>query len=244
MAIELQLVAGTLDDPNCFPATPQALYLEMFAKGVALLPNALTGVIMQDATPGVTERGLVWIRTSGGIQVQPPVWTFVSGQWIAVHPVPIGHKSFHIGTLADITTLDGGSAGVVSYNTGPFWEVIPGTEGRFLLGAGTLASGAIITNGSTGGEENHVLTQTELPSAWTNIKATLRGWRTNLETIAPQWLAPNATTGTQQTNPSTEEATFNFMNTGGDQGHNNLPPYYGVYWIRRTARTHVTTPIV
>ena len=104
------------------------------------------------------------------------------------------------------------------------------------IAPGTLASGKVLAVGDTGGEENHVLTQPELPAALAGITSTLRAWRTNLETLEGQWLAPPAVKGTQQTDPPTETAQFSFDNDGGGQGHNNLSPFLCINFIRKTQR--------
>ena len=93
---------------------------------------------------------------------------------------------------------------------GGSWEKI---EDTFLL-----ASGSAFTLGQTGGEINHTLTIDEMPT------------HNHLQTIS-------STTGGQvQTQPGFGGATEYeeaVSNTGGDQPHNNMPPYLVVnIWKR------------
>jgi len=243
--MNLPLIPGTLAS-DCYPASAQAFYNEMFQRGVAIQATTLTGVILQDAEPAITDRDKVWIRTSGGAPVFPPVWLYYSGLglWLAKHPSPAGTAWAipYTGTVASIATLDGGSAVAVTDLTGPFWEEVTSLRARFPIGAGTLASGTVLAVGDTGGEEKHVLLPNELPASF-SLTATLRAWRTNLETLAGQWLAPPGSAGNVSTTPPTEDGTFNFTNTGGDQGHNTMPPYTTLTYLKRTARIWCTSPI-
>lgn len=97
------------------------------------------------------------------------------------------------------------------------WEQI---QDRFLLAAGsTYAAGA------TGGEATHTLTVEEMPShnhTMTNRSAAAA----NYYNAPPR----SAESGTTNTGIST---VIDY--TGGDQPHNNMPPYLAVYVWQRTA---------
>ena len=92
-------------------------------------------------------------------------------------------------------------------------------EGKFLF-----AQDSSHTTGSTDGEETHTLTIEEMPShrhathAFTST-GTTNGFYTN------GWY--NASGVTDQN----DQVTY----TGGDQAHNNMPPYLAVYCWKRTA---------
>ena len=95
------------------------------------------------------------------------------------------------------------------------WEQI---RGKFLL-----AEGDTHVAGSTGGEENHVLTLNEVPQDHT----TLYDYYNRM---------PIFGTGDKQSvlsrdNPSGGAGPF----YGGGQAHNNMPPYLAVYVWKRIA---------
>ncbi len=88
---------------------------------------------------------------------------------------------------------------------------------RFLLGAGST-----YTNGATGGEATHKLTTDEMPSHSHNLS----GWY--------------HTFGTRAGHQSGGDFVFNdeastISSAGGNQAHNNMPPYLVVYMWKRTA---------
>jgi len=96
---------------------------------------------------------------------------------------------------------------------GGTWEQI---EGKFLLGC----NDAYIA-GTTGGEDEHILTIAEMPTHRHSV-------RTN-QTRGGVYAATQFTTGIaySSTDPN---AT---VNAGGSQPHNNMPPYIAVYMWER-----------
>lgn len=96
---------------------------------------------------------------------------------------------------------------------GGTWEQM---ENRFLLGAG---SGYVA--GATGGEAEHTLTVNEMPSHYHLIAMNQAG-------ESEYWGPISAVMQDGHTANMTKPA-------GGDQPHNNMPPYIAVYMWRRTA---------
>jgi microcystin-dependent protein len=98
------------------------------------------------------------------------------------------------------------------------WEKI---EGRFLLG-----SSSSHTLGSTGGEENHTLTTSEIPShthgmtGVTDTAGTYNAWGV----VTKYAFVVSGSTYIENTTAA-----------GGGGSHNNMPPYYTVNIWRRTA---------
>lgn len=129
--------------------------------------------------------------------------------------------------------LPGGSSGGVPVGTIVIWsgtaEDIPdgwalcdGQDGRpdlrdkFVLGAGTAHA-----VGATGGEETHTLTVEEMPT------------HSHRLSIGQLNTTPYiATAGTNQNSTGTD---FESKGTGGSQPHNNMPPYYALCYIIKTA---------
>jgi len=91
------------------------------------------------------------------------------------------------------------------------WEQIKDT---FLL-----ASGDKYIGGATGGEEKHKLTIEEMPSHNHRIP--------NSGSLTPGWV------GLYRNNASDDDSSGFVRNVGGDQAHNNMPPYLVVYIWKR-----------
>lgn len=113
------------------------------------------------------------------------------------------------------------------------WTLDNEASGRFLLGAnGTYPAG------STGGEAMHKLTIDELPDMNGTIK--MHGAGTGGASVAG--VTGVFTDGATETGYNTGEnkdgatSVSNIVfNVGGDQPHNNMPPYLSVYMWKRTA---------
>jgi hypothetical protein len=93
-------------------------------------------------------------------------------------------------------------------------------QDEFLLAAGTTYSA-----GSTGGEATHTLTVDEMPSHSHTSRTTV-GWGSGGGSAVGKVTTNN---GDYNGWPTT------INNTGGDQAHNNMPPYLTVYVWKRTA---------
>ena len=89
-------------------------------------------------------------------------------------------------------------------------------ENRFLLGAGSE-----YVAGATGGEAKHTLTENEMPSHYHLIAMNQAG-------ESEYWGPMGAVMQDGHIANTTKPA-------GGDQPHNNMPPYIAVYMWRRTA---------
>ena len=106
---------------------------------------------------------------------------------------------------------------------GGTWERI---EGRFLLGAGTVAdeTGAsyTYTAGSTGGEVKHTLTLPEIPQH-THALATNINYAERAALTGVDWAI----------SPVDRYHTSYTGEVGGSGAHNNMPPYLAVnVWVR------------
>ena len=97
---------------------------------------------------------------------------------------------------------------------GGTWESI---GGRFLLGAD-----ATYAAGSMGGEATHTLTVSEMPRHRHSIIT---------RTVAGDYQGYLTTTG----NTTSTIGNVGTDENGGDQPHNNMPPYLSVYMWQRTA---------
>lgn len=102
---------------------------------------------------------------------------------------------------------------------GGTWEQL---QDRFLL-----ACSSTYRAGSTGGEATHTLTVDEMPSHYHQMKdgGRMVYWDSGLTPVG-------ATYGSSSVN---YQATWNSytLNEGGNESHNNMPPYLAVYMWKR-----------
>jgi|ERR1051326_4649288 hypothetical protein len=228
----------------CFSSWNQ-LAIDFVSRMTGYLPGTFALPVFGDATPGVDDRDKFWVRTIAnrfdGIYTYDPtiaLWT------TKFYPEPDGGAKVQLytGDPTLIPTLDGGSNVPVTAYQGPFWAIATEFAARFPLGLGTLPSGLVIGDGTPGGEENHTLLLKEIPShthdvilpndAPTGTKNAAD--QQSLTAPGPSPLYPAAaqpTGGDPTTTPPNQTAP-----------HNNMPPYVGVTFIRRTARIYKTLP--
>jgi hypothetical protein len=187
-------------------------------------------------TPTLNNQVYPWLDNNGNW------WVFQGGYWSRENPVAANssERRIFVGTSADVLSYDGGDGTVYSGNpyAGSMWAIDTNFEARFPVGAGTFAaSGVVSVNGTTtstavAGEDKHTLVTAEMPSHTHQIldqyiNLTQRGSAdTNV------FSATNRSEGVANLLPTTS--------SGGDAAHNNLPPFYGVYFIKRTARVYYT----
>ena len=162
-------------------------------------------------------------------------WVFNGGYWSRKHPVPItsSERRIFIGTTNDLLSYDGGdgTSNPPTNYTGAMWEVDANFQARFPVGAGTFAaSGVVNVNGTATstavvGEDQHTLTVPEIPAHTHNFFPLVTADANNGGANGVQY----GTTANVATS-----------STGGGAAHNNLPPFYGVYFIKRTDRVYYT----
>lgn len=243
MPNELQLIPGTLATA-CYPSDPQALYNEMFEKGNAQLGD-LTGIIISDTAPDPEDRDKAWIKltAAGGPPALSMPYVWYNGAWVARHLSPAGGNERRIwtGTTVELQSYDGGDTGAVSEASGPMWEVDTAFDFRFPLGAGTSPDSTVVAVNATGGAEDITLTEAQLP-AHSHVLANSDTTGTTVLS-AGQFVtqAGDVGSGNRQyalTGNSTTPSVGQTGDTGSDEAHSNMPPYIGVYFIKRTARVY------
>lgn len=217
----------------------------MFERGTAESPLTAGLVGPQDAIPSIEDRDKVWARTTAGKPSNPFLWKFYNGAWVAPHPVPADPDfiAMFAGLETAIETKDGGTAGTATINTGPFWTKVTELNGRFPVGPGVLQpSGTPLLLAGTGGEDQHTLTIPELAAHVHRL--------TSHGTSDPSNGNGFMGGANNSTGPFTYDDTAisssnhaSIEKLGSDAPHNNLPPYWSVWFIRRTLRQLCTTPI-
>lgn len=112
---------------------------------------------------------------------------------------------------------------------GGTWEAM--NAGCVLVSSGTASTGTVYTAGTTGGEETHQLTESELPKVTPSFKdggnaLVFGGGKSDTDVGFSEgqlWKGQNKTDG----------APFNSI--GGDSPHNIMQPYEVVYRWKRIA---------
>lgn len=235
MSETLQIHPKTLPEGFC-PTTEQDRLNVYAASLVAIGQEATSLFVVQAATPAISDK--VWVRLLADGSIDR-IYKVVAGAWKSRHPVMVGATLLWTGSQSAIATLDGGTAGTATIDTGPFWEEVTAAIGRTAVhpdpsrillqnqsvtpsGGGTPVNFLGVLG--TGGEESHTLTKNELPQH---------------QHTAGTTAVLNGTGGalTFASGPGVAISTGNMANTTPtDQAHQNMQPYIGMFYIRRTQR--------
>lgn len=227
---------GTLSPSVCY-TTPQAYFLEVRNALVATLPGNYAGLVVGDATPAVSDQGKLWYRTDS-VCTPMGLFVFYNGKWVRAIPhhmppgsiIPYYSASFgsdHAVNRRIVTYLDvyeqAYSAGADATN--PFWRICDGTSGTIDLRARTIVGGG---DGSASSLSNRM--QSDKAGSET---VTLQ--LSNIPSLAIN-AGSNGGTGAAVMGGNTVTGTISVNGTGNGP-HDNMPPYYVLYWIQRTSRT-------
>lgn len=236
--VQIDLSLGLVPEGFC-PTTWQQTFQGLLNILSGSLPINIGTVNLGPNTPDADHRGFPWIRyqTDGspypGI---PAIWTYF-GSWLAAHPVLSTDKDVRLwkGTLGDLDTKDGGSAGAVTATTGPFWTRDTDFDGKMVVGVGTLQpSGTVKVLGDTGGVDRVTLDTTMIPSH-SHPSENGNPFITQGAGMPSEFLVGGAM------GANGEDHNVTGL-TGGGLSHDNMPPYRCVYFIKRTARVYYSLP--
>ena len=178
--------------------------------------------------PAINNQIFPWLDQDGNW------WIYDQSLWTRKNPVAAGgfDRRIFVGTTTDLLSYDGGDGtATATTTTGPMWMVDTLFDARFPVGAGAFAaSGAVAvlgtaTSTSIVGEDQHTLTVPEIPAHTHNFFPLVTADANNGGANGVQY----GTTANVATS-----------STGGGAAHNNLPPFYGVYFIKRTSRVYYT----
>lgn len=199
---------------------------------VALLRVPLgdfSGVNVGNTPPAAADRDKPWWRSNA--DGTPDDWYgFANGSWLAKAKLPApGVITMWAGAEPDIVTLDGGEAGAISATTGAFWEKFSAMDAKFPFGPGTYGATTVAV-GQTGGAHEVTLDSDQMPPH----DHGLLNLRVVHETVPA---------GTLEAASGNGYSTKVFQSEGGrpngtTKAHDNMPPFYGIYFIRRTARLY------
>lgn len=178
--------------------------------------------------PAINNQIFPWLDQDGNW------WIYNQSLWLRKNPVAAGgfDRRIFVGTTTDLLSYDGGDGtATATTTTGPMWMVDTLFDARFPVGVGSFAaSGAVAvlgtaTSTSIVGEDQHTLTVPEIPAHTHNFFPLVTADANNGGANGVQY----GTTANVATS-----------STGGGAAHNNLPPFYGVYFIKRTSRVYYT----
>src|SRR6185295_15194774 len=244
---QIIFVPGTLPESACY-ATEQERLNAFMAYSSGSLPGNFSTFNYGETTPGSDDRDKPWHRLNvDGSPSYPGMWDFFDGAWRQRHPLPPGVILMWDGAPGDIDTLDDGVAGTATIYTGPFWEIVTAMAARMPIGVGNLPSGTALAVTNTGGEENHTLVTNELPKhkhqMFVDDQGTSNsGINPTSSTYVYRERVADVNTDYRMSKVRSDDASVPSVaptgEAGNDQGHNNLPPYYTVYFIRLTIRQY------
>lgn len=234
--VTYQVDAATLQ-PGACPTTYQEL-ADLFASIYSVTVNTNnTGVVVSSTKPADTT--VVWQQIdSSGNPVR--IYIFVGGRWLSLHSLEPGSIMLWGAALPNFATFDGGDANAPSVYSGPMWEEVTELRAKFPIGAGTLPSGTVLAVGDSGGEEKHTLTVAELPAHTHPITARPTNDVSNGSGTIPG--RNDNLGGITYDNTTFDTYGLSIANTGGGIPSPIMPPYYTVYFLRRTSRRYFTVP--
>jgi hypothetical protein len=209
------------------PASEQERLNKFAESRVSIDTSNFSVIITGASTPSAAQRTYLWKKPNDGRIYE---WNASVGAWVAEHLWQAAASPrfwWPLSNGAILTTFDGGDSGTLGDVSGPMWVEDTDFGGKFPLAVGTLTSGAAVTLGSTGGNDQHTNTIAEMPvhdHAMTNVDNT-----TNT-------LAAGSGTGGGIVIP--REIAARTGETGSGTAYSILPPYKTGYWIKRSARRY------
>lgn len=238
----LPLIPGNLPPGYCFTSW-QATLSDFAAALNAQLPGE-SFYNFGDTKPSPDNNSYPWLRTTDGR------WYFFSGSWIAPHPIQSQNVIWlWDGSTLDLQTFDGGDADPLGASSGPMWEVVAAIGGRFPVGVGTIqSSGTVVAVTDTGGDDSASIPTASLPphSHYVGIDGT-----TGLATDSQIGTFRTATTNIDFQAATVSNKLGQTRSYGPDFSaatpptpppFPTTPPYYGLYFIRRTTRQNYKVP--
>lgn len=233
---------GGFADGYC-PVSYQQLGNDFAQALSGYLPGSYITVITGDTEPAAIDRDKPWIRSDGRwYQYSAPGL----GAWVARNNLPPGAVMMYAATAeADIWAFDGGdgtnpTSAPPTASTGAMWEKVSQLDGKLPIGPGTLTvSGTVLAPGDTGGLDQVTITQAMLPDVDLPVFV-----RNGLSSFSPANVYGHLSGG--GSNNTTSVANGNTSSTvvadlgGSGSPVNIMPPYYTIYFIRRTARLWYT----
>lgn len=200
----------------------------LHAKGKPIPATGVETVYDGEGNSSALKIGRTKVEVTGDLIVDGSV-TFQDNGLDSDSVAEIVNKLYPVGAVY-ISTIEGNPGGASGPFPGTNWKQI--AEGKFLIGAGvgTDSSGEQKTfakgddgNKANAGTYSHTLTEDQMPSHTHPCRdSNATGANTNV-------FAYGDSGGAEEGSPNLPDET------GGDQPHNNTPPWFGVFMWERTS---------
>lgn len=213
--------------------TFQRLALDITAGISGFLPGQYTTFNNGPTEPNVDDRDKPWFNTNDG-----RLYFWEAGFWVYRHTIAANspYRALWVGIEADLWSFDGGGGTNPTTNpptdsTGAMWQVDADYAGFFPAFVGTIPGLSLtaVAVGGTGGSDQTTLAIANLPKHHHNFPLEQDG----VSNQGFNWATRE---------DGHEDPTFPSDGVTSDVGNDpatavtNLPPYKGIYLIKRTAR--------
>ena len=255
MPNDFRLIPGTLPDPYCF-TNFQQLNVDLFS--IAQVVN-INGAMFYNLGPGPIDadhRDWPWFDTN---DFNWYAWSQDVGLWVRYHPIPASSQSrqLWVGNTTDLQLYDGGDANPPGDASGPMWEVDTNFAAKFPVGPGTFAGGGIVAVTGTGGNDEQTIPATAIPAHQHIVSIGVNTATTGEpapgsspgsvqygigKTLAVGAIVDDSTGHVARSYPLTSQYSSDPPPATPTAKLNMLPPYYGVYFIKRSQRLFFVAP--
>ena len=238
----LPVIPGTFPPGYCWPADPQQFLNDIAALiTVTLDTSGANYILSQPGAPSASQREFVWHNPDTGHIL---TWNVNTTRWEQPNPEPPGSlaRRVYVGTPTQLKSYDGGDGG-----SNPMWEEDPLFAGRVAVAVGTLTgNAAVVAVGGTGGTNQVVLVKDNLPAVTIPVKTSIVGSSGvgAPESVVGTLNGSDALAGEGRVVDGTDTNVSGRYYTRGETlplgiatPVSLMPAYFGVYYIKRTART-------
>lgn len=230
MSLELQVTSSTIPaDLEC--VITNARWQQLVELLLVTMP-AGTKINYGNSEPAPADRIWPWFRSNTD-GTPDRLYYYALGKWLSKHSQPPDHGMIYFGSEASIDTFDGGEAGAVTPTSGPFWQKVTEMNAKMPIGAGAgvqLESGTNVPVAGSGGAERVTLEPGDLPTNPFNPNAT-------------GLFAAVSSGGTFSVDTTGSGTTHRVVDwEGAGESHSNMPPWFGVLFLKRTQRLYYRVP--
>lgn len=241
--------AGSLA-PGACPSTYQEL-ADLLASIYSVTVNTNnTGIVVSATKPADTT--VVWKQLDASTLRPIRDYVFVGGLWLSRHTVESGIITLWAGSIANLWSFDGGDGTDPGTSpptpiSGAMWEEVAELKAKIPIGVGTLPSGTVLALGATGGAESvNLPAHTHLVGRFSDDAQDdpffILGSGTNASTLKGCFGNLNADNRQPFSSLTGSVMQTDVVNSATPIPQATMPPYYSLYFIRRTARQYFVVP--